>query len=487
MNHHSPLLTDLYQLTMAAGYWHHGRASQEAVFHLFFRKPPFGGSYAIAAGLADVIDFLNDFQFSPLELAYLATLTGNDGQPLFAPAFLDYLAALRFTGDLDAMPEGTAAFAHEPLLRVRAPILEAQLLESALLNFINFQSLIATKASRVCRAASPQPVLEFGLRRAQGPDGALSASRAAFIGGCEATSNVLAGQRFGIPVRGTHAHSWVMSFDSEPEAFTAYADAMPGNCTLLVDTYDSLDGIRHAITTGLELRRKGHRLAGIRLDSGDLAWLSQQARQMLDAAGLHDTAIVASNDLDEEVIASLRQQQAAITVWGVGTQLVTGGTHSALGGVYKLGAIRNPDGSWSPKVKRSEQAAKTSLPGILQVRRFSQHHHFIGDAIFDITEGCPHAPVIRDPADPTRTKSIPAEASHDDLLVPIFHRGQPVYQSPSLTEIQARTASQLAQLSPESLRFLHPYRYPAGLTPQLASLRDKLIAAAAPASPPASI
>jgi nicotinate phosphoribosyltransferase len=262
---------------------------------------------------------------------------------------------------------------------------------------------------------------------------------------------------------------------------------MPGNCTLLVDTYDSLDGIRHAITTGLELRRKGHRLAGIRLDSGDLAWLSQQARQMLDAAGLHDTAIVASNDLDEEVIASLRQQQAAITVWGVGTQLVTGGTHSALGGVYKLGAIRNPDGSWSPKVKRSEQAAKTSLPGILQVRRFSQHHHFIGDAIFDITEGCPHAPVIRDPADPSRTKSIPAEASHVDLLVPIFHRGQPVYQSPSLTEIQARTASQLAQLSPESLRFLHPYRYPAGLTPQLASLRDKLIAAAAPASPPASI
>ena len=478
MNHHSPLLTDLYQLTMAAGYWHHGRASQEAVFHLFFRKPPFGGSYAIAAGLADVIDFLHDFQFSPLELAYLATLTGNDGQPLFAPAFLDYLAALRFTGDLDAMPEGTAAFAHEPLLRVRAPILEAQLLESALLNFINFQSLIATKASRVCRAASPQPVLEFGLRRAQGPDGALSASRAAFIGGCEATSNVLAGQRFGIPVRGTHAHSWVMSFDSEPEAFTAYADAMPGNCTLLVDTYDSLDGIRHAITTGLE---------GIRLDSGDLAWLSQQARQMLDAAGLHDTAIVASNDLDEEVIASLRQQQAAITVWGVGTQLVTGGTHSALGGVYKLGAIRNPDGSWSPKVKRSEQAAKTSLPGILQVRRFSQHHHFIGDAIFDTTEGCPHAPVIRDPADPSRTKSIPAEASHDDLLVPIFRRGQPVYQSPSLTEIQARTASQLAQLSPESLRFLHPYRYPAGLTPQLASLRDKLIAAAAPASPPASI
>ena len=308
MSRFSPLLTDLYQLTMAAGYWHHGRASQEAVFHLFFRRPPFGGGYAIAAGLADVIGFLTDFQFRPEDLDYLASLTGNDDRPLFAPAFLDFLAALRFTGDLDAMPEGTAAFAHEPLLRVRAPILEAQLLESALLNFVNFQTLIATKASRVCRAASPHPVLEYGLRRAQGPDGALSASRAAFIGGCEATSNVLAGQRFGIPVRGTHAHSWVMSFDSEPDAFAAYADAMPGNCTLLVDTYDSLDGIRHAIATGLELRRRGHRLAGIRLDSGDLAWLSQQARQMLDAAGLHDTAIVASNDLDEEVIASLRQQ-----------------------------------------------------------------------------------------------------------------------------------------------------------------------------------
>lgn len=487
MNHHSPLLTDLYQLTMAAGYWHHGRTSEEAVFHLFFRKPPFGGSYAIAAGLADVIDFLHGFQFSPQDLAYLATLTGSSDEPLFAPAFLDYLGALRFTGDLDAMPEGTAAFAHEPLLRIRAPLPEAQLLESALLNFVNFQTLIATKASRICRAASPHPVLEFGLRRAPGPDGALSASRAAFIGGCAATSHVLAGQRFGIPVRGTHAHSWVMSFDSEPEAFAAYAEAMPGNCTLLVDTYDSLDGIRHAIATGLALRRQGHRLAGIRLDSGDLAWLSQQARQMLDAAGLHDTAIVASNDLDEEIIASLRQQQAAITVWGVGTQLVTGGAQAALGGVYKLGAIRNPDGSWSPKVKRSEQAAKTSLPGILQVRRFSQHDHFVGDAIFDLTDGCPHAPVIRDPADPTRTKSIPAEATYDDLLVPVFRGGEPVYQSPALTEIKARTTSQLAQLSPESLRFLHPHRYPAGLTPQLASLRDELIAAAAPARLPASI
>jgi nicotinate phosphoribosyltransferase len=487
MNHHSPLLTDLYQLTMAAGYWHHGRTSEEAVFHLFFRKPPFGGSYAIAAGLADVIDFLHGFQFSPQDLAYLATLTGSSDEPLFAPAFLDYLGALRFTGDLDAMPEGTAAFAHEPLLRIRAPLPEAQLLESALLNSVNFQTLIATKASRICRAASPHPVLEFGLRRAPGPDGALSASRAAFIGGCAATSHVLAGQRFGIPVRGTHAHSWVMSFDSEPEAFAAYAEAMPGNCTLLVDTYDSLDGIRHAIATGLALRRQGHRLAGIRLDSGDLAWLSQQARQMLDAAGLHDTAIVASNDLDEEIIASLRQQQAAITVWGVGTQLVTGGAHAALGGVYKLGAIRNPDGSWSPKVKRSEQAAKTSLPGILQVRRFSQHDHFVGDAIFDLTDGCPHAPVIRDPADPTRTKSIPAEATYDDLLVPVFRGGEPVYQSPALTEIKARTTSQLAQLSPESLRFLHPHRYPAGLTPQLASLRDEHIAAAAPARLPASI
>jgi nicotinate phosphoribosyltransferase len=474
----SPLLTDLYQLTMAAGYWHHGRASQEAVFHLFFRKPPFGGSYAIAAGLADVIAFLEGFQFSPEELAYLATLTGNDGAPLFVPAFLDSLGALRFTGDLDAMPEGTAAFPHEPLLRVRAPILEAQLLESALLNIVNFQTLIATKASRICRAAAPHPVLEFGLRRAQGPDGALSASRAAFIGGCDATSNVLAGHRFGIPVRGTHAHSWVMSFDSEPEAFAAYADAMPGNCTLLVDTYDSLDGIRHAIATGLALRQKGHRLAGIRLDSGDLAWLSRQARQMLDAAGLQETAIVASNDLDEEIIGNLRQQHAAINVWGVGTQLVTGGSHPALGGVYKLGAVRLPDGSWSPRVKRSEQAAKSSLPGILQVRRFSGSHQFIGDAIFEEGLGCPAPVVIHDPADPTRSQAIPATACHEDLLVPIFRHGQSVYQSPSLTHIQSRTASQLARLSPEALRFLHPHGYPAGLTPSLARLRNQLIAAA---------
>ena len=281
MNNLNPLLTDLYQLTMSAAYWKSGRAEQEAVFHLFFRKLPFGGGYAVAAGLADAVEFLRNFRFEADDLAYLATLTGNDGSPLFGPGFLDYLGKLRMTCDVDAIPEGTVVFPHEPLVRIRGPILQGQLFETALLNVINFQTLIATKAARVCHAANGEPVLEFGLRRAQGPDGAVMASRAAYIGGCASTSNVLAGRRFGIPVRGTHAHSWVMSFDTELEAFRTYADAMPHNCTFLVDTYDTLDGVRHAIEVGRALRERGSKLAGIRLDSGDLAWLSVEARKLL--------------------------------------------------------------------------------------------------------------------------------------------------------------------------------------------------------------
>ena len=256
----SPLLTDLYQLTMAAAYWKCGRAEDEAVFHLFFRRTPFGGSYAIAAGLGDAVEWLRHYRFSTEDLAYLGTMQGRDGSPLFESAFLDYLGDLRLTVDIDAMPEGTLAFAHEPMLRVRGPLLQGQLLETALLCILNYQTLVATKAARVCEATGGEPVLEFGLRRAQGPDGAMSASRAAFIGGCAATSNVLAGQRFGIPVRGTHAHSWVMSFDTEREAFQAYARAMPHNSTFLVDTYDTLGGVREAIEAGHWLREQGHEL-----------------------------------------------------------------------------------------------------------------------------------------------------------------------------------------------------------------------------------
>src|SRR6185437_4658573 len=317
------LLTDLYQLTMACGYWRSGKTQQEAVFHLFFRKQPFNGGFTIACGLSDVVQYLRGFRFERSDLDYLRGLTGNDKKPLFAPAFLKYLAGLRLHLDVDAIPEGTVVFPQEPLLRVRGSILEAQLVETALLNLLNFPSLIATKAARVCSSAQGDPVIEFGLRRAQGIDGALTASRAAYIGGCAGTSNVLAGKLFGIPIKGTHAHSWVMSFENEPEAFEAYAKALPNNSIFLVDTYDTLQGIRHAIEAGKLLRKRGHKFSGIRLDSGDLAYLSIKARQMLDAAGFKNAVIVGSNDLNEHLIASLKQQGAKINVWGVGTMLVT--------------------------------------------------------------------------------------------------------------------------------------------------------------------
>ncbi|MFM2418693.1 MAG: Nicotinate phosphoribosyltransferase pncB2, partial [Pseudomonadota bacterium] len=383
----SPLLTDLYQLTMAHGYFRCGRVADEAVFHLFFRKLPFHGGYAIAAGLEPVLDFIADFKFADDDLAFLRSLTGHDGAALFGADFLDYLRGLRLSIDIDAVPEGSLVFAHEPLLRVRGSLIEAQLLETTLLNIINFQTLVATKAARVCGAARGEPVLELGLRRAQGIDGALAASRAAFIGGCTATSNVLAGKRFGIPVRGTHAHSWVMSFDTEREAFEAYADAMPNNCVLLVDTYDTLAGVQNAIAVGERLRQRGKRLLGIRLDSGDLAWLSVEARKLLDQAGFHDTTIVASNDLDEQLIESLKHQEAAISVWGVGTKLVTAYDQPALGGVYKLSMIARNGGPLAPRIKLSEQVAKISNPGIQQVRRYTQNGQLVADCIYDEAEG----------------------------------------------------------------------------------------------------
>jgi nicotinate phosphoribosyltransferase len=366
-------------------------------------------------------------------------------------------------------------FPHEPLIRIRGPIIQAQLAETALLNIINFQTLIATKSARVCLAADGDPVMEFGLRRAQGPDGAVMASRAAFIGGAASTSNVLAGRLLGIPVRGTHAHSWVMSFDTELEAFAAYADAMPNNCIFLVDTYDTLEGVRHAVETGKRLRASGHEMAGIRLDSGDLAWLSIEARRILDAAGFEQAIIVASNDLDEHLIESLKIQGARINSWGVGTQLVTGGDQSALGGVYKLGAVRSPGGEWQPKIKLSEQMAKTSNPGIQQVRRFTLDGEFRGDAIYDELHGCGEPVEIVHPVDPARLKSIPAGAAHEDLLRPVFRAGELVGPLPSLAEIQVRCRDQLRCLHPTIKRLQHPHEYPAGLERGLAEQKARMI------------
>lgn len=476
MSHLSPLLTDLYQLTMAAACWKSGRAEDESVFHLFFRRLPFKGGYAVAAGLGDAMEFMERFRFSDEDIRYLNGLRAAGGQALFEPGFLDYLKSLRLTCDIDAIPEGHPVFAHEPLLRVRGPFIQGQLLETALLNILNFQTLVATKASRICHAARGDTVVEFGLRRAQGPDGAVMASRAAFIGGCSATSNVLAGQLLGIPVKGTHAHSWVMSFGSELEAFLAYARAMPHNCTLLVDTYDTIEGVRHAITAGRELRQSGHDLAGIRLDSGDLAALSIEARAMLDEAGFTNASIVASNDLDEQLIESLKLQGARINVWGVGTKLVTAWDQPALGGVYKLGAIRSADGTWDYKIKLSEQQEKVSNPGIQQVRRFTVNGRYAGDCICD--EDLPRSGPWQSVSltDPLHITTYPAD-SGENLLTPVLRAGAVVTSRPSLHEIQENTKARLALLPDACRRFLNPHTYPVGLEAGLSRRKLELMTA----------
>jgi nicotinate phosphoribosyltransferase len=366
-------------------------------------------------------------------------------------------------------------FPNEPLLRIKGPIMQAQIVETALLNFINFQTLIATKAARICLAAQGEPILEFGLRRAQGVDGALAASRAAYVGGCAATSNVLAGQIFGIPVKGTHAHSWVMSFDDEAEAFRAYAEAMPNNCVFLVDTYDTKEGVARAIEAGRWLRTQGHEMVGIRLDSGDLAYLSIEARRMLDAAGFEKALVLASNDLDEHIIASLKQQGAKIGLWGVGTKLVTAFDQPALGGVYKLSAIREAGGAWKYKVKLSEQAIKVSTPGLQQVRRFTRNGEFIGDMIYNEFAPPTNAQVIVDPHNTTRRKAMPADATMEDLLVPIFRNGQLVYAEPTLAATRERAQAQLRQLYAGTKRLLNPHEYPVGLEPGLFDLKTELI------------
>jgi nicotinate phosphoribosyltransferase len=472
------LLTDLYQLTMAYGYWKSGMAEREAVFHLFFRKHPFQGGYTVSCGQQPVLDYLEAFRFSADDVEYLATLTGNDAQPLFEPAFLRVLQELRLSVDVDAVPEGTVVFPHEPILRIKGPLLQCQLLETALLNLVNFQSLIATKAARVCTAAGDAQVLEFGLRRAQGFDGALGASRAAHVGGCAATSNVLAGKLFGIPVRGTHAHSWVMSFDTEQEAFETYAQAMPNNCVFLVDTYDTLQGVQEAIAAGQRLRARGHELVGIRLDSGDLAWLSSEARKLLDAAGFDKAVIVASNDLDERLIQSLRAQDAKIGVWGVGTKLATAYDQPALGGVYKLAALRRTDGSWAYKIKLSEQALKISTPGVQQVARFVVNGQFVGDAICNEAECASLADgpvVIIDPADASRQKRFEAGFERQLLLQPAFRQGKRVMGKETLEQVRQRVRAQLASFHAGIKRFDNPHAYPVGLEQGLHALKDRLV------------
>ncbi len=461
---------------MSCGYWKAGVSDHEAAFHVTFRENPFGGGFTLACGLATAIDFLRAFHFTETEIDYLASQNGNDGRPLFDFGFLDHLRGLRMSCDIDAIPEGTLVFPNEPLIRICGPIIQCQLLETALLNILNFESLIATKAARVCVAASNDPVIEFGLRRAQGVDGGLTAARAAYIGGCAGTSNLQAGERFGIPVSGTQAHSWIMFFENESEAFHEYANAMPNNCVFLVDTYTSLEGVRRAINVARQLRKEGQEMIGVRLDSGDRVALSIDARRMLDEAGFTNAKIVCSGDLDEHIIAQMKERGAKIDIWGVGTKLTTGQPDGALGGIYKLGAVRRFGGQWEYRIKLSDEPEKTSCPGLLQVRRFYQRDgRFVADAIYEIDHRVSNPCIIVELQTQQETE-IPANMEYSDLLVPIFRKGDLVYQVPEFSASRERIRQQLSRLSPKVARLDNPHPYPVGLEKSLHELRCCLIA-----------
>ncbi|MEG0476427.1 MAG: nicotinate phosphoribosyltransferase [Raoultibacter sp.] len=472
------LLTDLYQLTMAQGYWEVGKTDEQACFHMYFRENPFKGGFAVACGMAQLAEIIEEFAFSAEDIAYLAGLPAPAGGALFKREFLDYLAQFKLNVDVDAVVEGTVVFPNEPLVRVCGPIMDCQLLETALLNCINFETLIATKAARVCLAAQA-PVAEFGLRRAQGASGGLWASRAAVVGGCASTSNVLAGKLFNLPVSGTHAHSWVMAFDSELEAFRAYARVMPHNCVLLIDTYDVHSGLENAITVGLEMKQQGNHLAGIRIDSGDLAWLACRARTRLDEAGLADTGIVLSNDLDEFTIQSIRDQGAQVASWGVGTKLATAYDQPTLGGVYKLSATK-PAGatSWRDCLKISEQSNKLTTPGVLDVRRYYCVDGLIaGDMVFDVNAPCVEGETIVDPADSLRQKCL-SGCSFETLLQPLARAGRVVLpaQARDAMAARGRVQANLETLDTSQKRMLNPHTYPVGLEYGLFERRRNLVA-----------
>ncbi|WP_349305254.1 nicotinate phosphoribosyltransferase [Neochlamydia sp. AcF95] len=470
------LFTDLYQLSMSYGYWKAGLEHKEAVFQLFFRRAPFQGGFTVTAGLEAAINFIENFHFDSSDLSYLASLENPEGAPAFPSDFLEYLSKMRFSCHLDAIPEGTLVFPYEPLLRIQGPLIQCQILESPLLNLINFPTLVATKAARMRVAAHNDPILEFGLRRAQGFDGSLTASRAAYIGGCDATSNVLAGKLFGIPVKGTHSHSWVMVFDDELEAFKTLAQSMPANSLFLVDTYDSLEGVKKAIQVGQWLKSQGKTFHGIRLDSGDLAYLSHTSRKMLDEAGFSQAVIVASNELDETQISELKYQKAPIGVWGVGTQLVTSYDYPALDGVYKLSALRDPEGPWKYKLKLSEQMIKISNPGILQVRRFRNTSSSpIADMIYDINMPVSPEPCLINLKDSTEQIVLKKGLQSEELLVPIFRQGKCVYQLPKLAKIRESTLQALEKFPKHSKLLKHPCPYLVGMEKSLYAYKSQVV------------
>ncbi len=470
------LLTDLYQLTMMQGYYQH-KMEKRVVFDLYYRRNPSGNGYAICAGLEQAIDYLNNLKFKPDDIEYLRSLE------MFSEDFLEYLSTFRFTGDIEAIPEGTVVFPGEPLMRVCAPILEAQYIETALLNIINHQSLIATKAARVVQAANGDPVLEFGLRRAQGPDAGTYGARATIIAGCAATSNVLAGKLFNVPISGTQAHSWIMSFEHELEAFRAYASVFPDNCILLVDTYDTVkSGVPNAIKVFDEMKASGKKLNkyGIRLDSGDLAYMSKKARKLLDAAGHEKALISASSDLDEYLIADLKRQGAQITLWGVGTKLITSSDCSAFGGIYKLSAEEDKNGQFQPKIKLSDNPEKVTTPGIKKLIRFydKETGKIKADLIalqeesFDFNQ---ELIIFDDKSTWKKMKLQPGTYEARSLLVPVYINGECVYNRPSVMEIQAYCEKERDTLWGEHTRLINPARIPVGLSLELYNLKQDMI------------
>ena len=471
------LLTDLYELTMMQGYFKHKDRNETVIFDAFYRNNPCDGGYAIAAGLEQLVKYIKDLHFSDHDIRYLS------GLGIFDADFLDYLADFRFSGDIYAIPEGTVIFPREPLVKVIAPIMEAQLVETAILNIINHQSLIATKAARVCYAAKGDGIMEFGLRRAQGPDAGIYGARAAMIGGCIGTSNVLCGQLFDVPVKGTHAHSWIMSFPDEYTAFKTYADLYPTACILLVDTYDTLkSGVPNAIRVFQEMRAAGVPLTfyGIRLDSGDLAYLSKKARRMLDEAGFPDAVISASNDLDEYLIESLKAQGAAITSWGVGTNLITAKDNPAFGGVYKLAAVMGEDGSFIPKIKLSENSEKITNPGNKKIYRIYEKDTgkikadliCLVDETYDENEPL----VLFDPNEPwKKTKLLPGTYELRELMVHVFDHGNCIYHSPKVMDIRDYCQKELETLWEETRRLVNPHGVYVDLSQKLYDMKISLL------------
>ena len=470
------LLTDLYELTMMQGYYEKGQ-NENVIFDVFFRQSPCNNGYSVCAGLDQVIDYIKNLHFTYDDVDYLR------GLGIFKEDFLHYLSGFHFSGDIYAIPEGTVVFPKEPLLKVVAPIMEAQLVETAILNIINHQSLIATKTSRIVFAANGDGIMEFGLRRAQGPDAGLYGARAAMIGGCVGTSNVLAGQMFDVPVMGTHAHSWIMSFPDEYTAFKTYAEMYPDNCTLLVDTYDTLkSGVPNAIRVFQEFKDAGKPLIkyGIRLDSGNLAYLSKEARKMLDEAGFPEATICASNDLDEFLLHDLKMQGAAIDSWGVGTNLITSKDCPSFGGVYKLAAIQNEEGEFVPKIKISENTEKITNPGNKTIYRIYEKASgkikadliCFADEVIDPKQDL----LLFDPMDTwKKTKLAGGTYTVREILLPIFKNGECLYKSPTLKEIAAYCREEKDTLWDETKRLFYPHRVYVDLSQKLYAVKQSLL------------